>query len=149
MNLHTFNDQEVNWQRLEVFDNFQYSVLDIDRTNKVVEVIFKFAANDPIVLHRHCALNHTFVIQGEHCLYHADGTLKETRPTGSYTVSPPDTEPHRECGGDEDTIVLFSIRGTEGTMYEILDDDQNIIAKFTMDEFEGLYQAQQASNKAA
>ena len=40
MNLHTFNDQEVNWQRLEVFDNFQYSVLDIDRTNKVVEVIF-------------------------------------------------------------------------------------------------------------
>lgn len=148
MQTHQFDDQHINWQRLKVFDNFQYSILDIDRDNKVVEVIFKFAANDPIVLHRHCAVNHTFVIQGEHCLYHADGTLKEKRPTGSYTISQPDPEPHRECGGDEDTVVLFSIRGTEGPMYEILDDEQNILAVFTMNEFEGLYQAQQSVSSA-
>ena len=118
MQLHQFTDQHIHWQRIEFFDNFQYSVLDVDRDNKVVEVLFKFAANDPIVLHRHCAVNHTFVIQGEHCLYHADGTLTEKRPTGSYTISQPDNEPHRESGGDEDTVVLFSIRATEGPMYE-------------------------------
>ncbi|MEH6509545.1 hypothetical protein [Halopseudomonas aestusnigri] len=37
--------------------------------------------------------------------------------------------------------MLFSIRGTEGVMYEILDDQQNIIAALDMDTFEALFAA--------
>ncbi len=33
-------------------------------------------------------------------------------------------------------------------MYEILDDELNILAVFTMNEFEGLYQAQQSALSA-
>lgn len=138
MDTYKFNDKEINWQRLEVFDNFQYFILNIDKTNKILDFLFKFEANNPIVLHRHCALNHTFVVEGEHCIYNADGTLKEVRPTGSYTVSPPDIEPHRECGGNQPTVVFFSIRDPGNTTYEILDDNQNIIATFGLAEFEGL-----------
>jgi hypothetical protein len=36
--------------------------------------------------------------------------------------------------------VLFSIRGTEGVMYEILDDEENIIATLGMQDFIGLYE---------
>lgn len=140
MSNYIFDDSHIEWQQFGEFENFRYSILNIDHANKVIDVIFKFSANDPIFLHRHCALNHTFVIHGEHRLYHANGKLKEVRPVGSYKASPADVTPHRECGGNEGTIVLFSIRGTDGVMYEILDEDENIVAALGMQDFIGLYE---------
>ncbi|WAK03088.1 regulator [Methylobacter sp. YRD-M1] len=140
MNNYFFSDKNIAWQQLGEFENFRYSILNIDKANKIVDVIFKFEAHNPIVLHRHCALNHLFVIHGEHRLYYANGELKTVRAVGSYTVSQPDPVPHRECGGDEGAIVLFSIRGTEGVMYEILDDEENSIATLGMQDFIGLYE---------
>ena len=84
-------------------------------------------ANEKVFLHRHLGHNHTFVIQGEHRLYHPDGTLKEIRPVGSMTSSPPSDDPHREGAGDQDAVVAFSMRRKKGVMYEILDDDMNIV----------------------
>jgi len=137
-----FDDANINWQTLEGFEHLHYSILDIDEQNKIVDVLFKFAAQQQIVLHRHKALNKTFVIQGEHRLYEADGRLKEVRAVGSYTSSQPSDEPHREGGGDLDVIVFFSIRGGEGAFYEILDDDLNVIVTLGMQDFIGLYKAQ-------
>jgi len=137
-----FDDANINWQTLEGFEHLHYSILDIDEQNKIVDVLFKFAAQQQIVLHRHKALNKTFVIQGEHRLYEADGRLKEVRAVGSYTSSQPSDEPHREGGGDLDVIVFFSIRGGEGAFYEILDDDLNVTVTLGMQDFIGLYKAQ-------
>jgi len=137
-----FDDANINWQTLEGFEHLHYSILDIDEQNKIVDVLFKFAAQQQIVLHRHKALNKTFVIQGEHRLYEADGRLKEVRAVGSYTSSQPSDEPHREGGGDLDVIVFFSIRGGEGAFYEILDDDLNVIVTLGMQDFIGLYKTQ-------
>jgi hypothetical protein len=134
-----FNDANINWQTLGNFEHLLYSILSIDEQNKIVDVIFKFAANQQIVLHRHKALNHLFVIQGEHRIYEANGELKEIRSVDSYTISQPSVEPHREGGGDIDVIVLFSIRGGDGAFYEILDDDLNIIATLGMQDFVELY----------
>ncbi len=128
----------VNWQELEGFDHLVFKVLSVDRINKLVDVLFKFAANEQIALHRHVALNHTLVLEGEHRLYEPNGDLKEVRPCGRYTVSPPSDEPHSEGGGDTDVVIHFSIRGTDGLMYEILDDEFNIIATLGMDDFENL-----------
>ncbi|MEL0168096.1 MAG: hypothetical protein VW877_08205 [Pseudomonadaceae bacterium] len=139
--MHNLDLNDIRWSQLPGFENFDYCILSVDRPNQLVDVLFHFHAHDPIVLHRHCAVNHTFVIRGEHQLFHANGALKETRPTGSYTISQPDTTPHRECGGDGGTLVLFSIRGTDGVMYEILDDQQNVIAALDMDTFEALFSA--------
>lgn len=139
--MHSLDLNHIRWHQLPGFENFDYSILSVDRPNQLVDVLFHFHAHDPIVLHRHCAVNHTFVIRGEHQLFHANGELKEKRPTGSYTISQPDTTPHRECGGHGGTLVLFSIRGTEGVMYEILDDQQNVIAALDMDTFEALFAA--------
>lgn len=137
-----FNDANINWQTLGNFEHLLYSILNIDEQNKIVDVIFKFAANQQIVLHRHKVLNHLFVIQGEHRIYEANGALKEVRPVGSYTISQPSAEPHREGGGDIDVVVLFSIRGDDGVFYEILDDDLNVIAALGMQDFIDLYKNQ-------
>lgn len=141
MNKHNFDDTNIQWQSLAGFEHLQYSILDIDQQHNLVEVLFKFAAQQQIVLHRHKVLNKMFVIQGEHRLYHADGSLKEIRPVGRFTSSPASDEPHREGGGDVDAIVLFSICG-DGVFYEILDNDSNVIAELGMPEFIELYQAQ-------
>lgn len=143
MEKHSFDDSDIKWNQLDGIDHLSYFLLNVDRDNLIVDALFKFSANQKIVLHRHVALNHLLVLQGEHILYEANGDLKERRPTGRYTVSPASDEPHREGGGaDQDVIILFSIRGTDGTMYEVLDDDQNIVATLGMDDFEGLLAAQ-------
>ena len=142
MTSHLFNDANIKWQTLGDFEHLLYSILNIDEQNKIIDVIFKFAAHQQIVLHRHKALNNTFVIQGEHRFYEADGRLKEIRAVGSYTSSLPSDEPHREGGGDVNVIVFFSIRGNDGVLYEILDDDLNIIATLGWQDFINLYKEQ-------
>jgi len=142
MTRHLFDDANLPWRSLDTIEHLHYWILDIDRQNKIVDVVFKFAANQQIVLHRHKVPNKTFVIQGEHRLYEADGRLKEIRPVGSYTSSLPSDEPHREGGADEDAIVFFSIRGNEDVFYEILDDDLNVIATLGIQDFIDLYAVQ-------
>lgn len=142
MTRHFFDDSAIQWQTLTGFEHLHYSILDIDTDHQIVDVLFKFAAQQQIVLHRHKVLNKTLVLQGEHRIYHADGKLKEIRPVGSYTTSPASDAPHREGGGDRDAIVLFSIRGGDEVFYEILDEHHNILTKLGMQDFIALYRQQ-------
>lgn len=142
MSVYLFDDNNIQWQTLPNIDHLQYSILDIDEQRLIIDALFKFAANQQIILHRHKVLNKTFVIQGEHCLYQTDGSLKEIRPVGRYTSSPASDEPHREGGGGVDAIVLFSIRGSKGVLYEILDDEQNVAGVITWQDFLDLYTTQ-------
>jgi hypothetical protein len=140
-----FDDGNIAWNTLDGIEHLHYSIMAIDEPNGMVDVLFKFSADQKIVLHRHKALNHMLVIQGEHRLYHADGSLKEVRPTGRYTVSPPSEEPHREGGGcGQDAVVFFSIRGN-GLLYEILDDDMQPIGTLMQEDFVALHAAQQSA----
>jgi quercetin dioxygenase-like cupin family protein len=142
MTVYNFDDRNIRWHKLGDFEHLVYSILDIDENNKIADVLFKFAANQQIVLHRHKAHNNTFVIQGEHRLYEPNGEIKEIRPVGSYTCSPSNDDPHREGGGDQDVVVFFSIRGNDGVLYEILDDDQNQIGTVSMQDLIALHKAQ-------
>ena len=139
---HSFDDANIDWQQLPDTDHLWFSILDVDEDSKIVDVLFKFAANQQILLHRHTAPNHMFVIQGEHRLYEPDGTLKEVRPTGRYTASPASEEPHREGGGDDDVIILFSIRSDGGVCYELLDDDHNVASTLGFEDFKNIYAMQ-------
>lgn len=145
MQLHNFDDRHIRWSTLEGIPHLAYSILGIDEDKHIIDVLFKFAARQQIVLHRHMAPNHMLVIQGEHRLYEPDGSIKEIRPAGTYTVSPASPDPHREGGGDSDAIVMFSIRGDDGVLYEILDDDLNCIGTLGMGDFVSLYQAARAA----
>jgi hypothetical protein len=141
---YNFDDCNIRWNKLGDFEHLLYSVVDFDEENKTVDFLLKLAANQQIFLHRHMAQNNTFVVQGEHRIYEPNGNLREIRPVGSYTVSPASNEPHREGGGDIDAVVLFSVRGNDGVLYEVLDDDSNLVATLSMQDIIGLYKAQQA-----
>ena len=137
----SFDDPQTAWQQLPNADHLWFSILDIDEDNKIIDVLVKMAANEQVFLHRHTAPNHMIVLRGEHRLYEAEGSLKEVRPTGCYTASPASDKPHREGGGDEDVVILFSIRSNGGTCYEILDDQGEIVSTLGFDDFKNIYAA--------
>lgn len=143
LSMSELNQSGVQWQQLPDVDTLSYYILNLDDGNKIVDVLLKMAANERIFLHRHTAPNHMLVLSGEHRLYEPDGSLKEVRPTGRYTASPASQDPHLEGGGDEDAIILFSIRSSGGCCYEILDDDQNVVSTLGWEDFQGLYALQE------
>jgi hypothetical protein len=106
--------------------------------------MLKFPPNQQIFLHRHLALTNTLVVQGEHRLYEPDGALKEVRPVGSYTSSPPG-EPHREGAGDEGGVVFYSVRGKEGVLFEVLDDALNVVGTLSLEDFVGAFKEQKSA----
>jgi quercetin dioxygenase-like cupin family protein len=137
-----FDDSNVRWNTLEGIADAWYHILEVDETNRIVDILFKFAANAKIILHRHAAPYRTFIIQGELRLYDKNGDLTEVRRAGSYVSKPAGGPPHSEGGGDQDVIALFSNREVNGPVYEILDDDLNIIATLGLAEFKALQQQQ-------
>jgi hypothetical protein len=131
---YSFDDRNIHWYKLGDFEHFVFAMLDVDEPKKIVDLILKFEANKQIFLHKHLALTNTLVVQGEHRLYEPNGALKEVRPVGSYTSSRPG-DPHREGGGDQGAVVFYSVRGKDGTLFEVLDDHLNVIATLSMQDF--------------
>ena len=137
-----FDDSNIAWNTIEGIADVWYRILDIDEENRIVDILFKFSAHARIVLHRHWAAYRTFIIQGELRLYNARSELTEVRNVGSYVSKPAGGEPHREGGGDEDVIAIFSNRNVEGPVYEILDDELRTVATLGYDEFKELFRQQ-------
>jgi hypothetical protein len=143
MTYYSFDDRNIRWKTFMDLDHLHLAMLDVDREKGIVQVLYKFAGNQQIILHRHKTLNKMLVVQGEHRLYRANGELKEVRPTGRYTVSPADDEPHREGGGEQDVIIHFTIHSEDGPIYEALDDDMNVVATIGLEDFAALQDSPQ------
>ena len=137
-----FDQSNIKWNSLEGIENLWYHIIRVDPAARVVDVIFKFAANKKVVLHRHHADYSTFIIQGELRLYDKDGVLKEIRPTGSFVQKKAGGAPHDEGGGDVDCIAWFSNWGTDGMIYEILDPELNRVGALGFKDFQDLFLAQ-------
>jgi len=137
-----FDQSNVNWNTFDGVDHMWYHILNVDRSRKLVDVLFKFAANERVFLHRHHADYSTFIIQGELRLYNSNGDLTEIRPTASFVQKSAGGAPHTEGGGDIDCIAWFSNVGTDGVIYEVLSPDGETVSTFGFSEFEALWLAQ-------
>ncbi len=138
---YAFDDRNIRWYPFGDFEHFVFAMLDVDEQNRIVDLILKFEPNQRIFLHRHLALTNTLVVQGEHRLYEPHGALKEVRPVGTYTSSPPG-EPHREGGGEEGAVVFYSIRGEADTLFEVLDDNLKVVGTLVMQDFVNAFKEQ-------
>jgi quercetin dioxygenase-like cupin family protein len=138
---YNFDDRNMRWYNFGEFEHFVFAMLDVDEKKKLVDLILKFAPNQQIFLHRHLALTNTLVVQGEHRLYEPTGALKEIRPVGSYTSSPPG-DPHREGGGKEGAVVFYSIRSEGDTLFEVLDNDLKVVATLSLQDFVDAFKEQ-------
>jgi len=80
-----------------------------------------------------------FVLEGEQHLYDYDeksATKSDTpriRRIGDYGLSVGVERPHLENGGPNGGIALFSTHTNDGSPYEILDDELNLILPITIE----------------
>jgi len=89
-------------------------------------------------LHRHMATTTVFVLEGEQHLWDIDENGKKAdkpriRRVGDYGLSVGAEKPHLEHGGPEGGIALFSTHSNDGVLYEILDDDLNLVIPITIE----------------
>ena len=149
--LTSFNESNVSWEPLPgpdglPADHIEMSILNIDDQAHIVDVLFKFEARAKIVMHRHTSVFNTFVVKGEHHIYTPEGELTEVRPAGTYRCGQPSEEPHTEGGGNEDVVILFSLRpyDAEQPIYEILDEHQDVVATMNFNALKELHEAKAA-----
>ena len=99
---YAFDESRIQWAPIEVpgcgvLADFEFAPLAGSMEFRVVDFLVKFPPkkelNDRVVnlihTHRHCGISNLFVIAGEQHIYEPDGTLREVRTAGSYSVSPP------------------------------------------------------------
>lgn len=140
----SFDDRQLEWRSLDWLPGLWFYVYNVDRKAGIIDVVFKFAANSKVMLHRHKTPYITLVLQGELRFYRPDGTLKEIRPSGSYVMGVANGEPHAEGGGDQDAIVFFSNRNVEDALYEFLDENMQPVATLRIGDAEDLLASQGA-----
>ena len=141
---YAFDDRNIQWGPIEVpgcgvLPDFAFAPLAGSMELKVVDFLIKFPpkkeVNGRVVnlihAHRHCGITNLFVIAGEHHIYEPDGTLREVRPVGSNTVSPPG-DVHTEGGGPEGGVVHYSVRGS-GMLFEFVDDQMQVLGGLTLE----------------
>lgn len=107
---YAFDDSNIQWYSFVGIEHLQFSLCDLDEERQVADLIVKFDPDKIVSLHNHLAQTNMLIIQGELRMYEADGTLKEVRPAGKYIRGKRD-DMHREGGGPEGAVVLYSVRG--------------------------------------
>lgn len=148
MLMNVFDESNITWRSLDWLDHIKYYVYLVDKDAGIVDVLFKFAAGQKVMLHRHKAPYVTFVVQGELRFFRPDGSLKETREPGSYVAGVANGEPHTEGAGEQDAIVFFSNRKVEDALYEFLDADMKPITTLGIADFQAELDAQRANGSA-
>lgn len=140
-----FDDSKLQWSRLgeeAIFDHLLVHALFVDESENRVAFLGKFAPNETIVLHRHLGDTDTFVVDGEHVLYEPDTrAVRDRRPVGRHTASPAG-DLHREGGGVQGAIVHYSVKADSDALFDILDDDHNVIVTLRTADVKALLAAQ-------
>jgi quercetin dioxygenase-like cupin family protein len=135
-------DHEIKWQPFAGIDNLELSICNIDEERQVIDLIVRFAPNEVVAMHNHIAQTNMFIIQGELRMYEPDGSTREVRPAGRYYEGRRD-DVHSEGGGPDGAVVLYSIRGHgSDDVFEIMDDDQNVLATLYMNDVRAALEAQ-------
>ncbi|KQO63351.1 MULTISPECIES: hypothetical protein [unclassified Methylobacterium] len=145
----TFDERNITWRTLDWLPHIAFFVYKVDEENRIVDVVFKFAANQRVMLHRHKCPYVTLVMQGELRFYGETGEPKEVRPTGSFVSGAANGEPHMEGGGDQDAIVFFSNRNIEDALYEFLDESGNPVQVLGIADFKAQLEDQIATGTFA
>lgn len=115
-----------------------YTILGYDLQAGTLDMLVRWAGDGGhCPIHRHVATTTVLVLEGEQHLWdlHADGTRGEhrVRRAGDYALTLRDALPHLERGGDEGGIAFFGNHSDDGRLYEILDEDLNLVFDVTME----------------
>ena len=137
-----FDDTEIEWLNLVDDETFDYpidyaaAVLNA-RDDGHIDMLFRWAPNKYCHFHRHLVETTTTVLRGEHHLVDmVNGVEGEhrIRTAGDYSHKPAG-EVHMEYAGPEGSLLLFNMYAPDSRLFEILDQDENVLSVATIDDF--------------
>jgi quercetin dioxygenase-like cupin family protein len=136
-------DSEIDWQPFAGIENLELTLCDLDEERQILDLMVRFAPEKTVTMHNHLAQTNMFIIQGELRMYEPDGSVREVRSAGHYYRGRRN-DVHSEGGGADGAIVFYSVRGHGAEeMFEIMDDDQNVVATLGMSDLREAWEAQQ------
>ncbi len=115
-----------------------YTILGHDVGAGTLDMVVRWADDGGhCPIHRHVATTTILLHEGEQHLrdLHPDGRQSEPRirRAGDYALTVDEPTPHLECGGKEGGLAFFGCHSNEGRLYEILDDDLNLVIDVTIE----------------
>ncbi|MDJ0789685.1 MAG: hypothetical protein QNK05_23055 [Myxococcota bacterium] len=115
-----------------------YTILGHDVEAGTLDMVVRWAGDGGhCPIHRHVGTTSVLVLEGEQHLWdvHPDGSRGEhrVRHAGDYALSTGDAFPHLERGGDAGGLVFFGCHAGDGVLYEIVDEDGNLLVNVTIE----------------
>ena len=123
-----------------IIKGFDYKLLNVNRDNKIIEMLFRFEPEQKCFFHRHYHPTSTLVITGEQRIYEKNRkngllTLSKIRRAGEFGVSEGE-ETHIEGGGSMGGIIYQNIQVKNNIVYSILNSaDLSVKIDVTFDNF--------------
>lgn len=121
------------------------SILGWDRDAGTMDLLIRFdSEGGHCHAHRHVSPTSILVLEGEH---HVDELLPDgsrvhkVRPPGTHHFTPGDANPHLERGGPDGAVLFFSHHSPDGRLYEIVDDDGDVVSTVTIDSLAASWEA--------
>ncbi|MEM7543192.1 MAG: regulator [Pseudomonadota bacterium] len=139
-----FDESNVSWHPFAGLDHLEFTLCNLDEERQIADLLVKFEPSEKVAIHNHLAKTNMLIIQGELRMYHTNGDIKEIRKPGEYFEGRTD-DCHSEGGGPDGAVVYYSIRGHgEEDLVELMDDEQNVVARVGMPELRAMWAEQHA-----
>ena len=129
--------RDIPWKRFGSCEGFVYKILDVDVERRTVDMVFHFEPSGMCFYHRHRSAVASLVLEGEHHIHEidADGARRrKVRKAGEIAFSN-DGHADTEGGGPDGAIVYFSFRGDRDHIYDILDENLDLVRAVSIQDF--------------
>lgn len=139
----SFDPRRHKWRRvtaepqLSCKIDHDYTILGYDLGAGTLDMVVRWAGDGGhCPIHRHLATTTVLVLEGEQHLWdlHPGGTRgpERIRRAGDYALTVGEALAHLERGGPAGGTVFFGNHASDGLLYDLLDDDLNVVVQVTM-----------------
>jgi hypothetical protein len=112
-------------------------ILAHDRDAGTIDLLIRFDdQGGHCHAHRHITTTSVLVLEGEQHLDElrpGGERVHKVRKAGDHHLTTGDPYPHLERGGPQGGVLFFSHHTDDGRLYEIVDDDGNVVSTVTID----------------
>jgi hypothetical protein len=140
----TFDPARYTWREVtgepgdSLFVHHDYTILGYDFDAGTLDMLVRWDGDGGhCPIHRHTATTTVLVLEGEQHLWDIapDGSRgsERIRRAGDYALTHAEALPHIERGGADGGLVFFGSHSDDGLLYDILDEDGNLVVNVTME----------------
>ena len=142
MTMSGFDTDNLNWMHFEGGPKFDYPInyalalLGARPGTGCIDFLGKWEPGSYCHFHRHVGDTTTLVLEGEHHVIEMIDAeaIHKIRQPGSYSHSPAGNA-HMEYAGPEGSLVFFNMQSVDGRLFEVLDQEENVLSVVTIDDF--------------